>query len=296
MSASTPDVSVIMPAYKAADFVGNAVASALASQDVSVEVVVVDDASPDATFAALQTLAANDSRVRIDRLAQNGGPSAARNRAIELATGRFIAVIDADDTIEPDRLRRLIDVANDTKADIVVDDMLEVDEQGQRIGQATFLKAPPFRSRLSIDLETWVTYNQPLKPIDCIGYLKPLFRRETLDRMGQRYDPALRNSEDYYIVADLLARGARMAYVPEPGYRYRRSNSSTSHRLKPSETKAWITAERGYRARHAGLSATQTKALDKRDRHLRSVDHFVLALDLAKAKKLPALGTWRAIR
>jgi succinoglycan biosynthesis protein ExoO len=287
---SAPDVSVIMPAWKAAGFIDGAIASALASEGVSVEVVAVDDASPDDTFAVLQSLAAGDPRIRVDRLAQNSGPSAARNRAIELSSGRFIAVLDADDTIEPDRLRRMIDIAEAEQADIAMDDMLEVDEQGRRISETTFLKASLFRARMRIELDTWVKFNQPLKPIDCIGYLKPLFRRSTLDAMEQRYDPALRNSEDYYIVADMLARGAKLIYSPEPGYRYRRSTTSTSHRLKPAETRAWIAAEQAYRARHPQLPPAQAAALDMRAQLLREIDHFVMALDLAKAKKLPAFA------
>lgn len=282
-----PDISVIMPTWKAGGFIGDAIGSALASTGVSLEIVAVDDASPDDTFATLQRLAADEPRLRIDRLAANSGPSVARNRAIELSSGRFIAVVDADDTIEPDRLHRLLQLANATAADIVVDDMVEVDEQGRRIGEGTFLKGELFRSACMIDLETWARFNQPLKPIDCLGYLKPLFRRATLDRLNQRYDPALRNSEDYYIVADLLARGAVMRYTPEPGYRYRRSAASTSHRLKPADTHAWLAVEAAFRARHPHLTPSQAAALDERHRSLREVDHFVAALEFAKQKRLP---------
>jgi succinoglycan biosynthesis protein ExoO len=283
------DVSVIMPAWKASGFIGAAVASALASEGVSVEVVAVDDASPDDTFATLRTLAAADARLLIDRMPVNAGPSAARNRAIELASGRYIAVLDADDTISPDRLQRLVALADTEHADIVVDDMLEVDERGQRIGEATFLKAGVFRQDLAIDLALWVHFNQPLKPIDCIGYLKPVFRRATLDRLGERYDTALRNSEDYYLVANLLAKGAAMRYASEPGYYYRRSTASTSHRLKPAETRAWVAAEAAFRACHGQLTLTQVAALDARARLLRDIDHFVTALELAKAKRIPQL-------
>jgi succinoglycan biosynthesis protein ExoO len=281
------DVSVIVPAWKAADFIGAAVASALSSSGVTVEVIAVDDASPDDTFATLQTLAATDPRLRIDRLAVNAGPSAARNRAIELAAGRYIAVLDADDTMAPDRLQRLVNLADAVHADIVVDDMLDVDAQGQRIGAGTFLKANVFRQAMAVDLALWVHFNQPLKPIDCIGYLKPLFRRAALDRLNQRYDPALRNSEDYYIVADLLAKGAVMRYTPEPGYNYRRAATSISHRLKPAETHGWIAAEAAFRARHPQLGASQLAALDARSRLLREIDHFVSAVDLAKGKRIP---------
>jgi len=135
-----PDVSVVVAAWKAAAFVERAARSALTSTGVAVEVVVVDDASPDETWDVLQRLAATDSRIVIDRLTTNGGPSAARNRAITLAKGRYVAVLDADDTMLPDRLALLVGLADKQNADLIVDNMTEVDADGLTIGTGRFLK------------------------------------------------------------------------------------------------------------------------------------------------------------
>lgn len=290
-ASSIPDVSVVIPTWKAAGFVGDAVASALASTDVALEVVIVDDASPDDTYAAAQALAAADSRIRTARLSVNGGPSLARNRAIDLAAGRYIAVLDADDTIAPNRLAALTRLGDAGAADIVVDNMIEVDENGRRTSPDLFLRSAAFSATRDITLADWVNFNMPMRPGDCLGYLKPLFRRATLDRLGLRYDPALRNSEDYYFVAHLLASGARMAYTPGAGYRYRRSAASTSHRLSPTQTDAWLRAEADFRARHAGrLSAEETAALDARGRALREAYQLVGAIDLLKARRFGSLA------
>jgi len=256
------------------------------SRGVTVEVVVVDDASPDRTFAVLKQLAAHDPRVIIDRLPVNGGPSAARNRAIALASGSFIAVLDADDAVEPDRLCRLTTQAEQRAADIVVDNMKEVDARGRPLASGLFLKSPAFSRDRSIDLATWIAFNQPMRAGDCIGYLKPLIRRTTLDRFRAAYDPALRNSEDYYLVAELLAQGARMLYMSEAGYRYTRSTASTSYRLRPEHTRAWLDAEARYvRCYGAGLSAGQQHALARRRRSLRHVDQLVAATDALKSRR-----------
>jgi succinoglycan biosynthesis protein ExoO len=291
LASAAPDVSVIIPTWKAAGFVGDAVASALASTGVTLEVVLVDDASPDNTFKIILALAAADSRVKADRLAVNGGPSAARNRAIELAAGRYIAVLDADDTMEPGRLAELVRLADETNTDIVVDNMIEVDDRGRRIGAEPFLRSPAFARAQTIDLATWVNFNLPMKPGDCLGYLKPLFRRETLLRLGLRYDPALRNSEDYYFVAHLLASGAQMRYTPAAGYRYRRSAASTSHRLSPAQTRAWLAAETDFRKQHAAaFKPAETAALDARGRVLRDVHQLVTAIDLMKARRFGSVA------
>ncbi len=284
---SKPDVSVIVAAWKAAGFIENAVRSALASADVAIEIVVVDDASPDDTWLILQGLAASDPRIILDRLVANSGPSAARNRAIALSTGRFVAVLDADDTIAADRLARLVTVADQTGADIVVDNMLEVSETGEPLGP--FLKSAAFSVACDITLETWIDFNEPLKPGDCLGYLKPLIRRTTLDRLAAPYDTSLRNSEDYYLVANLLAAGARMTYTPETGYRYTRSAGSTSHRLKPDQTKAWLAAERAFALAHS-LSPAQRTRVERRARALRNVDHMVAATHALKTRRLGAFA------
>ena len=287
---TTVDVSVIIPAWKAAGFIERAVASALASTGVSVQVVVVDDASPDYTFHVISRLAEDDPRVIAERLPVNGGPSAARNRAIELSRGRYIAILDADDTMAAGRLARLVALADETGADIVADNMVEVDETGRQIGAARFLKSEAFAADRKIDLETWVSFNHPMKPGDCLGYLKPLFRLSKLEEAQASYDTALRNSEDYYFAAHLLASGARMSYVADTGYFYQRSPASTSHRLQPAQTKAWLDAETRFRKRFdAALSPTEIAALDQRGRFLRDVDQFVAAIDAMKERKIGAL-------
>lgn len=287
--STQPDVSVIVAAWKAATLVERAVASALASKGVSVEVVVVDDASPDDTWRVLQELATKDSRVVIDRLPANGGPSAARNRAIKLSQGRYIAVLDADDTLAPDRLATLVGLAEKHAADIVVDNMIEVDAAGCKIGNGRFLKDEAFQLQRTIDLETWINFNEPMKPGDCIGYLKPLIRATTLEKYQASYDLLLRNSEDYYLVADLLARGARMTYTPNAGYHYTRADGSTSHRLKPEQTRAWLAAEKRFAARQgAHLTPLEHDALAHRINALRRVNQFVVATEALKEKRVGA--------
>ncbi len=286
----SPDVSVIMPTWKAGAFVHKAIWSCLASRGVTVEVVAVDDASPDDTFAVLQRIAKAEPRVRIDRLAVNSGPSAARNHAIGLARGRFIVVVDCDDAITQERLADMIALADRMRVDIVFDGMTEVDEHGEAIGDGRFLKSETFASAREIDLDLWVKFNQPMTPGDCIGYLKPLIRREALERAGIRYDVGLRNSEDYYLVAHLLAAGSRAWFTPQAGYRYTRSASSTSHRLKVDQTAAWLRAETDFRVRwDRSLTAQQRQGLDHRWRLLTNVDHFVRSVDAISKGQLASL-------
>ncbi len=283
------DVSVIVSTWKAAAFVQRAIRSAFDSEGITVELIAVDDASPDTTFDALKHLAAKDPRITAKPLARNSGPSAARNLAIETARGRYVAILDADDAMRPERLAKLVALADRTEADIVVDNMIEVDEAGQPIGSEPFLKSPDFSVSRDIDLLTWIRFNNPMTGGDTLGYLKPLIRRSTLQRTVVAYDTSLRNSEDYYLIADLLAEKARMIYSPDADYFYTRSASSTSHRLKPDQTLAWLAAEERFVARHGEkLSIEEKAALARRGRVLRNVNQLVAVTDTLKAKKLLA--------
>ncbi len=281
------DVSVIVATWKAAAFVERSIGSALASTGVSVEVIAVDDASPDGTFAKLQQLAASDGRIKIERLTKNSGPSVARNRAIDMASGRYIAILDADDEVEPGRFATLVAHADSAKADIVIDNMQEVDEQGNPHSSEPFLKSEEFKHAREIGLKTWIAFNQPLAGGDCLGYLKPLILRSKLDELDIRYDADLRNSEDYYLVARLVAAGARMSYLPEPGYRYTRSAGSISYRLKPENTRALVEAEARFQSEFKSrLSPDEASALARRARGLRNLHQFVSAIDAVQKRKV----------
>lgn len=281
------DVSVIIAAWSAASFIERAIASALSSTGVRVEVIVVDDASPDNTFEIARQIAKTDGRVTADRLPANSGPSVARNRAIALAHGRYVAVLDADDAMAPGRLATLVTLADRTCADIAVDNMLDVADAGAPAGAAPFLKSDPYTRSRYIDLATWIRRNQPMQPGDCLGYLKPLIRRATFAHTKLGYDPSLRNSEDYYLVANLLAAGARMIYTPEAGYYYQRSAGSASHRLQPSQTKAWLDAEKRFVESYRDKATAEEKsALMARGRVLRGVDQFVAVVDAMKAGRI----------
>lgn len=243
------DVAVIIAAWNAEAFIGGAVSSALAQTGVSLEVIVVDDASSDETLEAARVAAGDDPRLICERLEENGGPSAARNRALELVTARYVAVLDADDAMVEGRLARLVPLADETDADIVVDNMARVAAPGGVPDARPFLDGPAAGRASSISLVEYVDPNTTARFGGGLGFLKPLFRLEAVRAAGLQYDVSLRNSEDYYFVAELLARGSTMTFTPEAGYLYTVREGSLSHRLSPALTSAIVAAETGFQAR-----------------------------------------------
>lgn len=106
-------VSVIMPAYLSEETIATAVGGLQAQSYRNLEIIVVDDCSPDGTGAVVERLAAADPRVRLVRMPQNGGAYPARNRGLEEARGEFLTTHDADDWSHPEKIERQLRAMHD---------------------------------------------------------------------------------------------------------------------------------------------------------------------------------------
>ena len=99
-----PKITVIIPTYNYAEFIGDALLSVRAQTYTNWECLVIDDASTDGTAGIVKEHASQDPRIRYIRLDRNSGVSAARNRGFEEVRGEFIQLLDADDVIAPGKL------------------------------------------------------------------------------------------------------------------------------------------------------------------------------------------------
>lgn len=245
---ATPKVSVIIAGYEAELFIGRAVASALAQTLTDIEVIVIDDASEDRTLRAAERAGAHDFRLATMRLPRNGGPSAARNAGLAAARGEWVAVLDADDAMEPERLEKLVAFAEDNQADIVADAMIIVAE-GEEDGPGKVFPVKGLPSPLS--LADYARDNRMHCQSGGSGYLKPMFRRAFLTKHALAYDFSLRIAEDWTFVADALACGARFMLLDEPLYRYTRRPGSISHRLSVEALEKMLLSADAFSARHS---------------------------------------------
>ncbi len=106
-------VSVIIPAFRAENFIDAALHSVRTQTHSDLEIIVIDDASPDTTAARVAIHAAADPRVRLLRLAHNVGQSAAANHGLAHARGDFIKFFDADDLLSPHSVAAQLDALRD---------------------------------------------------------------------------------------------------------------------------------------------------------------------------------------
>ncbi len=130
-------ISVIVPVYKVEKTLHACVNSILAQTYTDIEVILVNDGSPDSCPAMCEELAGTDSRIKVVHR-ENGGLSAARNTGIEYATGEYITFVDSDDMIDPSMISVLLDTIVKSEADMSVC-MFKIFENDCDIGEAELL-------------------------------------------------------------------------------------------------------------------------------------------------------------
>lgn len=112
-----PLISVIVPVYKVEEYLDQCVSSIVNQTYQNLEILLVDDGSPDGCPAMCDRWAEKDSRIKVIHK-ENGGLSDARNAGLKIATGEYVAFVDSDDMISDDMLESLYNALYDTKADI----------------------------------------------------------------------------------------------------------------------------------------------------------------------------------
>lgn len=104
-------ISIIIPVYNGEKFIENAIKSCVNQSYSSLEIIVVNDGSIDNTWSILEMFSKSDNRIKTLNVRNSGAP-AARNRGLNIATGKYILFLDADDTLETDACKELISIAN----------------------------------------------------------------------------------------------------------------------------------------------------------------------------------------
>jgi glycosyltransferase involved in cell wall biosynthesis len=124
-----PKVSVIVPVYKVENYLKRCVDS-ICNQTLSdIEIILVDDGSPDKCPQMCDEFAKSDSRIKVIHK-QNGGLSSARNAGIHAATGKYLGYVDSDDYVDGEMFKRLYECAEKYQVDFVMEDYLQESDDG----------------------------------------------------------------------------------------------------------------------------------------------------------------------
>lgn len=209
------DVSIIIPCYKQAGFLAGAVRSALGQTRQPVQVIVVDDGSPDETAAVAGQFG---DRVVLIRQA-NAGVAAARNAGLRRATGRYVGFLDADDWLLPEMAATHVAAMDRGGADVTCSAWRAVGPAGEFLieNPPPAFDPDPFHALLPVNRNPPVCY---------------LFKRSVLEAVGG-FDPDRRLSghEDWDLILRVAATGARFTTTPAVLAVYRLHPSSASARF-----------------------------------------------------------------
>jgi glycosyltransferase involved in cell wall biosynthesis len=272
-----PLVSIIIPAYNVAGYIGEALDSVLAQSLGDFEAIIVDDGSPDR--AALKSVLASysDPRFRYIQKA-NGGPSSARNAGIAAARGEWVAFLDGDDAWLPNYLgSQLALLGRESDAAAAFPDGFifgDTPFNGRRLSAIGKHELGP------------VTLTEVLAGRSNLNYCCTV-KRAAIERIGG-FDESLKGTEDHDFYLRLLLAGERIIVNPEPLFRYRRrcdSLSADGVEIARSALGVFEKLDSQF-ALHTGLS----RLAEDRRNGLRATIEFALAREALREKR------WRAAR
>lgn len=259
-------VSVIIPAYHAEAYIGEALESVAAQTHPDWEVIVVEDASHGGTeeIVAKFRESVRDHRVEFIRHDRNQGVSATRNTAIQAALGQWLALLDYDDVWRPDHLARSIEALVQNGADISFSAVSAIDEGSGEIKDLAF--SFPQESQ----------FGKALVERNFIVNSSVVMRRQALDQVGLfDSDPVLQFAEDYDLWLRFVDCGMAFTAIQE---------RTTLYRSHPQQA--------------TGINIDLDKAYDRgcalwrRHSHVRGVSHSVTRNRGADANIAAAMHYW----
>jgi glycosyltransferase involved in cell wall biosynthesis len=201
-----PLVSFIVLSYNYEGYIGQTIRSILEQTERRLEIVVVDDASTDASCDVVRSFA--DPRVRLHVNEHNLGGAGSYNRAVGLARGEFLVNLDADDWIEPGKTElQLAAFAADPTLDVLGTHVAFVDAEGRPHPRAAELEAWTNQDHDFNLVDTWVVKN-------CLCRSSTMMRRSVHDRIGLD-DAAMVRAPDYELWTRALRQGCRFGLLGE---------------------------------------------------------------------------------
>ena len=234
-------VSVIIPVYNTEAYLAECLDSVLNQTLSDIEVICIDDVSPDGCGKILDDYAEKDSRIKVIHLSENHRQGYGRNRGIEKACGEYLYFLDSDDMIEPDALEGLYTTAREEDADAIFFDSRTVYEHeslrktympGIEIRQGNYPEHPVTGSEL-LDLFwrqlEWTCYPQRI-----------FWSRDLIEREGIRNPEGSEHEDEYFAFAGIMT-AKRAMYLPKQYFILRiRPNSVMTSKPAPKNFHGYL--------------------------------------------------------
>lgn len=218
-------ISIIVPVYNEEEYIEENYRTLCLQKYEDIEIIYIDDGSTDSTFERLETIAQNDARIRLIHR-ENGGPAAARNSGLELATGEYLVFLDADDELGDDAISIMVEAMVCYHVDFVMTDVVRVDSKGKSLYKSwressLYLED---RKRLAMVLRDYL-YDERCNRILCSVWGK-LYRREIIEKYSIRFDETMHAFEDELFFFTYLLHANSGFYKHEYLYTYYRNRNN----------------------------------------------------------------------
>lgn len=211
-----PLVSVLIPVWNGEKMIEACLDSVTEQNVAEMEIIVVDDGSTDSTWTLLQQKAAQDARIRPIRQ-ENGGVSAARNRALKECRGEYVRFVDADDVLPPGSMQTLLSKAQQNASDLVIAGYTEVMGPVRNVRNLR-----PIEDTMPCD--AMLEHFNPRSNSFFYGVLwNKLFRREIIQENGVEFISGLHWGEDFAFVCRYLTHARQVSYTSAVVYDYQRN-------------------------------------------------------------------------
>jgi glycosyltransferase involved in cell wall biosynthesis len=219
MKKSTPLVSVIIPVFNAGTTLNRCLESLLCQTLENIELIFVDDCSTDDSMEVINSLVFVRKNlhlaIQIESHTQNKGVAAARNTGLNVATGKYIYYVDADDWIEPDTLEKLVQEAESKDADIVGHSWyLSFGQNERKMHQPAFSNPIEAIRRMMTGVMRWNLWLF-------------LVRRSLYEENNIRFLDGMNMGEDMMVMLRLFADARQVSFIDFPFYHYLQTNSSS---------------------------------------------------------------------
>ena len=234
-----PFISIIIPVFNRAGSLGRCLDSILNQSFTNIEILVIDDGSTDGSDSIINRIAVSDNRVHYVRK-NHHGVSSARNRGIEIAHGKYLMFIDADDEIENNYLTNIVNKAISSEADILIWGIKHCSTDGRTIDWNPELNGlfdrKSFLSAFPVE--------QYGKHEGLYGFVSnKLVKMDILQSFGLRFDTTLSLMEDYSFFLDCYAHCSSFYCFSETGYHYIQNGSDNSQRHKDGSYEQLISVQ-----------------------------------------------------
>ncbi|MDP3987095.1 MAG: glycosyltransferase family 2 protein [Nanoarchaeota archaeon] len=227
-----PKISIVIAAYNEEKHIKDCINSILDQSFKDFEIIVADDCSSDKTAETIKSISLKNPKVKPIFLKENRGRSQALNEGIKKAQGKYIAFIDGDDLMAPERLEKQhLFLENNPEISLVYSDFVQFgeDREEKMIKSVEFKENPLeiIKNSYKKNLPEDTMPSQILHEKDFIPGGSVMLRKKIFDE-DISLDPELRNSEDYDLWLQIIGHGFQIAKIPIIAFRYRRHENQKS--------------------------------------------------------------------